>query len=88
MHDKNDPMGLIQEDPELFVRPKLDDGKQKSFLHMGVRTTEEVTSEVLRFIDYMGMCRPVRYGFWGSPSFFRLSFLPFLALCSRCDPYK
>lgn len=43
-HDKNDPMGLIQEDPELFVRPKLNDGKQKSFLHMGMRTTEEVTS--------------------------------------------
>ena len=35
MHDKNDPMGLIQEDPELFVRPKLDDGKQKSFLPGG-----------------------------------------------------
>lgn len=35
MHDKNDPMGLIQEDPELFVRPKLDDGKQKSFLPWG-----------------------------------------------------
>ena len=35
MHDKNDPIGLIQEDPELFVRPKLDDGKQKSFLPGG-----------------------------------------------------
>lgn len=35
MHDKNDPMGLVQEDPELFVRPKLDDGKQKSFLPGG-----------------------------------------------------
>ena len=35
VHDKNDPMGLIQEDPELFVRPKLDDGKQKSFLPGG-----------------------------------------------------
>ena len=35
MHDKNDPMGPIQEDPELFVRPKLDDGKKKSFLPGG-----------------------------------------------------
>lgn len=51
MHDKNDPVGLIQEDPELLERPKLDDGKQKSFLHMGMRTTEEVTSGVLRYID-------------------------------------
>lgn len=44
VHDQNDPMALIQEDPELFVRPKLDDGKQKSCYAYGMRSTEEVPS--------------------------------------------
>lgn len=41
----------------------------------------------LPHIGYVGMCRGIRYVFWGSRSLYRVSFLPLLpAMCSPCDP--
>ncbi len=41
---------------------------------------------VLPYIGYIGMCRGIGYGFSGSRSLNRVSFLLLLAFCSQCDP--
>ena len=41
---------------------------------------------VLPYMGYIGMCRGIGYGFWGSRSLNRVSFLTLLLLCSWCGP--
>ena len=41
---------------------------------------------VLPYMGYIGMCHGIGYGFWGSRSLNRVSFLTLLLLCSWCSP--
>ena len=41
---------------------------------------------VLPYMGYRGMCRGIGYGFWGSRSLNRVSFLTILFLCPWCGP--
>ena len=40
---------------------------------------------ILPYMGYIGMCRGIWYGSWGSRSLYRVSFLPIRAKCFRCD---
>ena len=41
---------------------------------------------VLPYMGYIGTCRGIGYGFWGSRSLNRVSFLTLLFLCPWCGP--
>ena len=41
---------------------------------------------VLPYMDYIGTCRGIGYGFWGSRSLNRVSFFTLLFLCPWCGP--
>ena len=41
---------------------------------------------VLPYVGYIGTCRGIGYGFWGSRSLNRVSFLTILFLCPWCGP--
>ena len=40
------------------------------------------------YMGYTGPCRGIGYGFWGSRSLNRVSFLTLLSLCSWCGPFN
>ena len=46
----------------------------------------ELPGGVLPYMSYIGTCRGIGYGFWGSRSLNRVSFFTLLLLCSSCGP--